>query len=120
IKAEHLYPQRVQRLIRNEPRLRYVHQEHPEHGKTGGVHQKFDHATRGRARRVDDCHIFHFHGVIHDRAKREERVRYYNSLDPTFEEVNKHFYLWEDFPHEILPCEEPLYGAAPPSGRTRQ
>ena len=99
VRTERLYPDWQLRLFRNDPFFRY------EPGRP--VHHRFPREGRGTGRRVRGAHIFHFDFLLCDRAARERKVARYQALSPASATTNR-MYLYEDVPHRIRRCREPL------------
>jgi glycosyltransferase involved in cell wall biosynthesis len=98
-----LYPDWQLRLFRNDPFFRYTEERR--------IHHRFPKEGRGPGRKLPFGHIFHFDLLFNDRARREAKVARYLGLAPGEGETHRS-YLYEDRPHRILPCAEPLEGAA--------
>ena len=98
------YPDWQLRLFRNRPFFRYP--------AGAGVHHHFPRQGRGRGRKVAGCHLFHLDFLLLDRARRERKVAERTRIDPRSREVNRAFYLFEDRPHELRRCREPLSGVS--------
>jgi len=103
--AERLYPDYQTRLFRNRPVFRY--------GEEAAVHEHFPRRGRGWGPRVNGCHLFHLDFLIADRATREAKVARYDATDASAN-LTSAVYLWEDQPHALQPCEEPLTGVELP------
>jgi glycosyltransferase involved in cell wall biosynthesis len=97
VRSERLYPDWQLRLFRRDPVFRYL-DDRP-------VHHRFPKQGRGPGTRVAGAHIVHLDFLLNDRAARERKVARYDALDPERADVNA-MYLYEDAPHEVLPCEE--------------
>jgi len=102
VENDALYPDYQLRLFKNAPPFRYMSDRL--------VHHHFPRDGRGSGKKVRDCHIFHLHFALHGRKAREERVAYYNRLAPGESETSN-AYLFEDVPHRIVACEEPVPAA---------
>jgi glycosyltransferase involved in cell wall biosynthesis len=96
------YPDWQLRLFRNRPFFRYP--------ADSGVHHHFPREGRGRGRKLAGCHLFHLDFLLLDRAQRERKVAERTRTDPRSRDVNQAFYLFEDRPHELRRCREPLSG----------
>lgn len=103
VRSETHYPDWQLRLFRNLPHFRYP----PEQV----IHEHFPRPGRGRGRKLRGRHIFHLDFILNDRARREQKVAERNRMDPISRDINEAYYLYEDVPHELLPCREPLDGA---------
>lgn len=97
--SERLYPDWQLRLFRNAPRFRYV-SERP-------LHEHFPRRGRGFGKKVSGTHIVHLDFLVNDRVAREQKVARYNAADPNCLDTNN-MYLYEDHPHEVVACEEPI------------
>ncbi|HEY3131644.1 MAG TPA: glycosyltransferase family 2 protein [Acidobacteriota bacterium] len=93
------YPDYQLRLFRNEPAFRYV----PGHP----VHQRFPREGRGPGKRLRRGHIIHFAFALAGRADRESRVTRYTQQYSASSATNR-IYLYEDYPHRVLPCIEKI------------
>lgn len=98
-----LYPDWQLRLFRNEPFFRYTSERR--------IHHRFAKHGRPPGKKLPFGHIFHFDLLFNDRAKREAKVARYMTLAPD-EGATHRSYLYEDRPHRVLACAEPLEAAA--------
>jgi len=104
VRSEKLYPDFQLRLFRNLPFFRYTDRS--------TVHGHFPRQGRGPGRKMRRCHLFHFDFLLNDRARREAKVRRYTEIDPVTAGTSA-MYLWEEKPHRIRRCREPLSGFDP-------
>ena len=99
LKSDAHYPDFQLRLFRNTPFFRYRTDK--------VVHTHFPREGRGPGKKMKRCHIFHFDFVLKDREARQEKYRRYIALDPDSESTSR-MYLFEETPHELKTCREPL------------
>lgn len=99
--SEKHYPDHQLRLFRNERFWRY--------GDDQAVHEHFPRRGRGRGRRLQRGHIFHFNFLLNDRAAREAKVLRYRSIDERAERTSR-MYLFEDGRVAVRMCDEQLSG----------
>ncbi|MCA9774051.1 MAG: glycosyltransferase [Myxococcales bacterium] len=99
------WPDYQTRLVRNDARWRYpVAGE----GEPGRVHHAFPREVRGPGRRLHRAHLFHFDLLFNDRRAREAKVARYDALEPGRAAVHRAYSLYEDAPHGLRRCGEPL------------
>ena len=97
LENEVTYPDYQLRLIRNVPGLAFYNRVHQEIEVPGG------HLN------LDKPHLFHLHYLLHDRSQREARLARYEQLwEGAGTGVYRKYYLFEDYPFAIHPCQEGL------------
>ncbi|RKY19917.1 MAG: hypothetical protein DRQ55_09280 [Planctomycetota bacterium] len=101
VQADSLYPDWQLRLFRNTTAFRY-----PDDAR---VHEHFPRKGRGRGRKLAGCHLFHLDFLLNDRAAREAKVARYGEGGELAAATSR-VYLYEDLPHRLAACDEPLSG----------
>ena len=92
----------IPRVFRNYPEFRYVF---PKAGaNSGAIHHEFEDRLQRRLARMDRWRILHFHYLLHGRADREARFAWFDRVDPYCTDMNARCYLYEDYPHRVVPC----------------
>lgn len=90
-------PDRVYRLFRNRPGIRY--------DPVRPVHEGMLRELLRPRLRVRYSHVLHYCLLWEDRASRERKVWRYGSAGPGETDVNR-VYLFEDHPHRLVSCRE--------------
>jgi glycosyltransferase involved in cell wall biosynthesis len=101
VDADGLYPDFQTRLFRNTLAFRYP--------ADAAVHEHFPREGRGRGKKLKGRHLFHLDFLLADRATREAKVARYGEGSELKRKISQ-VYLWEDLPHRLTPCAEPLSG----------
>ena len=104
VRSDKHYPDYQLRLFRNLPFFRYTDRS--------PIHGHFPREGRGRGRKLRGCHLFHFDFLLNGRRRRRAKVRRYSTADPATAGTSA-MYLWEEMPHRIRRCKEPLSGFDP-------